>query len=128
LLSRLIFRFSKFAWPSLALLEPLVFALRRAGLLAEGGSEQVRDGFAALARGSGGGGGVEAVEDEEIALRVVECWEGGDALEVIHGSENVHLVVFHLVPGDVPAGAVGLDSDREVHGAEVVADGRQAGH
>ncbi len=47
---------------------------------------------------------------------------------MVEGREGVHFVVVDLVPGDVPAGAVGLDTDGEVHGAEVVADGGQAGH
>ena len=85
-------------------------------------------GFAVAARWSAGDGGIEAVEDEEVALGVVECREGGDALEMVHGGEGVHLVVFDLVPGDVPAGMVGLDADGQIHGAEVVADGGQAGH
>jgi hypothetical protein len=102
----------------------LVHELSWAGLLAEAGSEHAREeGFAAWMRGLARGGGVEAVEDEEIALGVVEGRESGDALQVVRGGEGVHLVVFDLIPGDVPAGAIGLDADGEVHGAEVVADG-----
>ena len=85
-------------------------------------------GFAAAWSGFSGSGGVETVEDEEIALGVVEGWKGGDALEVIAGRKDVHFVVFDLVPGDVPAGMIGLDADGEVGGAEIVADGGQAGH
>ena len=81
----------------------------------------MRDGLA-------GSGGVEAVEDEEVALGIVEGGKGRDALEMVHGGEGVHFVVFDLVPGDVPAGMVGLDADGEIGGAEVVADGGQAGH
>src|SRR5258708_31378936 len=80
------------------------------------------------ARGLAGEGWVEAIEDEEVALGVVHGGKGGDALEVVHGGEGVHLVVVNLVPGDVPAGAVGLDADGEIHGAEVVADGGKSGH
>ncbi len=106
-----------------------MFELGGAGLLAEAGLEQAGDdGFAVAARGCAGGGGVEAVEDEEVALGVVQGGEGGDALEMVHGGEGVHLVVVNLVPGDVPAGVVGLDADGEIHGAEVVADGGEAGH
>jgi hypothetical protein len=47
---------------------------------------------------------------------------------VVHGGEGFHLVVVNLVPGDVPAGMVGLDANGKVHGAEVVADGGEAGH
>jgi hypothetical protein len=47
---------------------------------------------------------------------------------VEEGGEGVHLVFVDLVPGDVPAGVVGLDADGEFHGAEVVADGGEAGH
>src|SRR5258708_30287171 len=80
------------------------------------------------ARGLAGEGWVEAIEDEEVAVGVVEGGKGGDGLEVVHGGEGVHVVVVNLVPGDVPAGEVGLDADGEVHGAEVVADGGEAGH
>ncbi len=75
-----------------------------------------------------GRGGIEAVEDEKVGARG-RPWPGrrrrggGDT-----GGESVHLVVVDLVPGDVPAGLVGADADSEVHGAEVVADGGQAGH
>jgi len=106
-----------------------VLELGGAGLLAEAGSKHAGDeGFAVAARWSAGDGGIEAVEDEEVALGIVECGEGGDALEMVHGGKGVHLVVFNLVPGDVPAGMVGLDADGQVHGAEVVADGGQTGH
>lgn len=106
-----------------------MFEMGGAGWLAKGGSEHVGNGgFTVAAWGCARGGGVETVEDKEVALGVVECGEGGDALEMVHGGEGVHLVVFDLVPDDVPAGAVGLDSNGEVHGAEVVADGGQAGH
>ena len=74
------------------------------------------------------GGWVEAVEDEEIALGIVHDVELGDALEVELGGEGLHLVVLDVVPGDEPAGAVGGDAVGELHGAEVVADGGQAGH
>jgi hypothetical protein len=47
---------------------------------------------------------------------------------VEEGCEGVHLVVVELVPGRVPSGAVALDALVEVEGAEVVVDGRQAGH
>ena len=76
-----------------------------AGLLSEAGLEQAGDdGFAVATRGLAGGGGVEAIEDEEVALGVVHSGEGGYALEVVSGGEGVHLVVVDLVPGDVPAG------------------------
>jgi len=89
-----------------------VFELGRAGLLAEAGPEQAGDdGFAVTARGFAGSGGVKTIEDQEVALGVVEGGEGGDALKMVHGGEGVHLVVFDLVPGDVPAGAVSLDAD-----------------
>src|ERR1700677_4305360 len=95
-----------------------------AGLLPEGSSEQVGDdGFAVRARWCAGDGGIEAVEDEEVALGVVECGKGSVPLEVVHGGEGIHLVIFDLVPGDIPAGAVGLDADGKVCGTEVVADG-----
>ena len=106
-----------------------MFELRRFGGLAEAGSYEVGGGFAAEAlRGFAGDGGIEAIEDEEVALGVIEGGEGGYSLEMVEGREGVHLVVIDLVPGDVPAGTVGLDADRELHGAEVVADGGQAGH
>ena len=106
-----------------------MFELDGAGLLAEGGLEEAGDdGFAVAARGRAGGGGVEAVEDEEVALGIVHGGEGGDALKMIRGGEGVHLVVVDLVPGNVPAWMVGLDAHGEVHRAEVVADGGQAGH
>ena len=90
----------------------LVFELGGAGLGAEGGLEQVGlDWFAAVARGRGGGCGVQAIEDEEVALGVVHGWKGGDALEVVDGGESFHLVVFNVIPGDVPAGVVGADTD-----------------
>lgn len=98
-------------------------------MLAETRAEQAGDdGFAVEARGRAGGGGIETIEDKEVALGIVECGEGGDALEMVHGGEGVHLVVVDLVPGDIPAGMVGLDADREIHGTEVVADGRETGH
>src|SRR5580658_215118 len=81
-----------------------------------------------MARRRGGGGGVETVEDEEVALGIVQSGESGDALEMIHGSEGVHLVVFDVVPGDIPAGAVGLDASSKIHGAKVIADGGETGH
>lgn len=104
-----------------------------AGLLAEAGLEEMReemrnDEFAAVARGRGGSSRVETVEDEEVAFRVVHGRKFGDALQAVQRREGVHLVVFDMVPGDVPAGAVGTDADGEVHRAEVVADRRQAGH
>ena len=76
-----------------------------------------------VAWGRGGGCGVEAIEDEEVAIGVVHGGEGSDSLEVVAGGEGFHLVVFDLVPGHVPAGTVGADADVEVHGAKVVADG-----
>ena len=64
----------------------LMDELGGAGLLAEAGLEQARDdGFAVAARGLAGGGGVEAIEDEEVALGVVHGGEGGDALEMVGG-------------------------------------------
>jgi hypothetical protein len=103
--------------------------LDRAGLLAEAGLEQVGDdGFAMATGGRARGGWVEAVEDEEVAFGVVHGGERGDALEVVHGSESIHLVVVHLIPGDVPTGVVSPDADGEFHGAKVVADGRKASH
>ena len=101
----------------------------RAELLAEAGPEQTGDvAFAMAARRFARSGGVKTIEDQEVALGVIEGGEGSDALKVVHGGEGVHLVVFDLVPGDVPAGAVGLDADGEIHGSEVVTDGGQAGH
>jgi len=76
----------------------------------------------------GGDGGVEAVEDEEVAVGVVHGWEGGYALDVVERGEGVHLVVVEFVPGYVPAGVVLLDALVEVEGAEVVVDGGKAGH
>lgn len=107
----------------------LVLELRLAGLLAEAGLEELRDGAVvveAVRRGSGGW--VEAVEDEQVTFGVVHGGEGGDTLEVIEGGECVHLVVLDLIPGDVPAGVVGLDAVGQFHGAKVVADRGQAGH
>src|SRR6266550_3186727 len=99
------------------------------GLLAEAGLKQAGDdGFAVATRGLAGGGGVEAIEDEEVALGVVHSGEGGDALKMVGGGQGVHLVVVYLVPGDVPPGLVGLDANWKIHGAEVVADGGEAGH
>ena len=107
-----------------------MFELRGAGGLAEVGLEEAGDGgFAAVVLwGCAGGGGIEAIEDEEVALGVVECGEGGYSLKMVKGSEGVHLVVVNLVPGNVPAGAIGLDTNGQLHGAEVIADRRQAGH
>src|SRR5438874_2014827 len=106
-----------------------VFEAGGTGQLVEAGLEKVRDGaFSATDRGFGGGRRVETIEDEEIALGVVHGGESGDALELIEGGEGVHFVVVDLIPGDVPAGAIGFDADGEIHGAEVVADGGQAGH
>ena len=101
-----------------------------AGLLAEAGLEKAGDdGFAvAAARNFAGDGWVETVENQEVALGIIESGKGGDPLQVVHGGEGFHLVVVDLVPGDVPAGMVGLDADGKVHGAEVVADGGKAGH
>jgi hypothetical protein len=71
---------------------------------------------------------IETVEDEQVAFGVVKRREGCDALKVIEGGEGVHLFVFDLVPGDVPAGVIGPDAYRKIHSAEVVADGRQTRH
>ena len=103
--------------------------LNGARRLAEARSYEVGDGFAVAAlRGCAGDGGVEAIEDEEVAFGVVQGRKGSDALEMIQRGEGVHLVVVDLVPGNVPAGVIGLDADGKVHGAEVVADGGEAGH
>ena len=107
----------------------LVFELDGAGLLTEAGLKEAGDGPAVVwTVGSVGRGGVEAVEDEEVALGVVHGGEGGDTAEMIEGGQGVHFIVVDLVPGDVPAGLVGADADGEVHGAEVVADAGEAGH
>src|ERR1700679_952169 len=106
-----------------------VFELGLAGLLAETGLGKMREQrLPAALRRCGGGGGVEAIEDEQVALGVVEGRESSDSLEMVDGGEGVHFVVLDLVPGDVPAGTVGLAAYREFHGAEVVADGGQASH
>ena len=100
------------------------------GLLAEARPDQMRRcGFATWPWGSARRGrGIETVDDEQIAFGVVECREGCNALEVIERGKRVHLVIVDLVPGDVPAGAVGLDANRQVHRAEVVADGGKTCH
>jgi hypothetical protein len=85
-------------------------------------------GFAVEWGGFAGNCRIETVKDEEIAFGVIEGGKGGDALKVIHRGEGVHLVVLDLVPGDIPAGTIGLDTNGEVGGTEVVADGGQAGH
>ncbi len=88
-----------------------------------------QSGFAAVALGRGAGRGrIETVEDEEVALRVVKGREGGYSLEMVERSEGVHLVVIDLIPGNVPARVIGLDTEGEIHGAEVVTDRREAGH
>jgi hypothetical protein len=98
-------------------------------MLTEAGLEQVRDeGFAVAARRGVRSGWIEAVEDEQVAFGVVECREFGNALEMIEGSERVHFVVFNLVPGDIPARAIGLHADGKVHGTEIVADRGYTGH
>src|SRR5271163_4790846 len=90
----------------------LVFDLQGAGLLAEVRLQKVGDdGFAAGVRGCDGGGRVEAIEDKEIAVGIVKCGEGGYSLEMIKRGESVHFVVVDLVPGDVPAGAIGLNAN-----------------
>lgn len=48
--------------------------------MAEAGSHEVGGGFAAALRGCAGGGGIEAIEDKEVALGIVECGEGGHSL------------------------------------------------
>ena len=89
-----------------------MFELGGAGLLAKAGLEEAWDGTAVDGPRRGvRKRGVEAIEDEEVALGVVHGGEGGDALEVVHGGEGVHLVVVNLVPGDVPAGAISGDAD-----------------
>lgn len=108
---------------------PSGFGLCGSGLPIEVGAHEVgTGGFSVPDRGRGGHCGIKSVEDEEIALGIVERRESRDALEVVLGSKGIHFFVFNLVPGDVPAGVVGLNSDRKIHGAEVVADGGQAGH
>lgn len=63
----------------------LVFKLRGTGSLAEAGSEKAgADGFALAHWGFAGVGGIESIEDQEIAFRVVECGECGDTLKVVH--------------------------------------------
>src|ERR1700743_2566498 len=63
----------------------LVFKLRGTGSLAEAGSEKAgADGFALADWGFAGVGGIESIEDEEIAFGVVECGECGDTLKVVH--------------------------------------------
>src|ERR1700733_2825533 len=87
--------------------------------------------LAVVVRWCGGGRGdgrIQAVEDEEVALGVVEGGERGNAPEMVEGGEGFHLVVFDVVPGDVPAGAVGANAHGEVHGAEIVAYGGEASH
>ena len=107
----------------------LVFELGGPGLLAEGGADEAGMGGSAMReRWEGGCGGIESIEDEEVSLGVVERGKGGDSLEMVRRAEGVHLVVFDLVPRDVPAGVVGLNADGEIHSAEVVADGGKAGH
>jgi hypothetical protein len=105
-----------------------VFELGGAGLLAKTGLEEARERQFAVATRGRGRGGVKAIEDEEVAFWIVQGWKGSDALEMVHGAEGVHLVVFNVVPGDVPAGAIGLDADGEIHGAKIVADGGKTCH
>ena len=66
-------------------------------------------------------------DDDALFLDMLDG-EGGDALHVVERGKGVHLVVVQLVPGGVPAGAVLLDAVGELEGAEVVVDGREAGH
>jgi hypothetical protein len=107
----------------------LVFELLGAGLLSKVRLQKVGNGgFATGARGWAGGGWVQAIEDEEIALGIVECGKGGYTLEMIERGEGVHFVVVDLVPGDIPARVIGLDTNGKIHGAEVIADRRQTGH
>ena len=64
----------------------LVLELDDAGLLADFGLEEVGDGICGGGAGGVGGGGVETIEDEEVALGVVHDGEVGDALEMVRGA------------------------------------------
>lgn len=98
------------------------------GLLAEFGLERFGDVAFVGSDLPGGLLGVEAVDDEQVAVGVVERGEGGDADGVVERRDVGGLVVVELVPGDVPAGVVFGDALIEIERAEVVVDGMQAGH
>ena len=67
-------------------------------------------------------GRIEPVENKEITFRVIHRRKGSDPLQTVKWRESVHLVILNIVPGDVPAGAVGAHSDGQVKGSEVVAN------
>ena len=98
------------------------------GLLADLRLERLGDVAAARVDGRSGRFGVEAVDDKQVAVGVVERGEGGDANGLVERRDGVGLVVVELVPGDVPAGVVFGDALIEIECAEVVVDGGQAGH
>ena len=76
------------------------------GLLSDPGLEGLGDVAAARVDGRRRRFGVEAIDDEQVAVGVVERGEGGDADGAIERRDGVGLVVVELVPGDVPAGMV----------------------
>ena len=81
----------------------LVDELFDAGLLAERGAEAAGDWLFVVRVWRLGACGIQLIENQQIAVGIVHRREFGDSFERVLKVHGVHLVVFELIPGDVPA-------------------------
>lgn len=97
-------------------------------LLAQTGAQRCGYGVLDPRHPSDAGSGIEPVEDHHIPVRIVHGREGGNPHGLIQGGDRLHVLIFELVPGNVPARTVKLDPLVQIQGPELCIDGGQPRH